>query len=408
MPLTRRKFLLSAASTVGTLTAGLSALGHDASLSKLKVTGCKTVVVNNVPPYFGMPKWLFVQLLTNEGLVGWGERPAGGMRNPASQIELIEDLCDQFVVGRSPFDIERIWQNAYSKLHDFRHPSLYGTPALSAIEMACWDLIGKATGQPIYNLLGGRFRDRLRVYSYLGFSAWQDASLAAKSASDLIERGITACKFDPFLPISGGLDDFPLASIRKVAGIFQAMRDTVGDALEIGIGAHGQFSTAGAIRIAKILEEFHPFFFEEPVPPENVAEMSRVAAHTNIPIATGERLVTRYEFDQVLQKQAAQIIQLDVGQCGGILESKKIAAMAEAHYATIAPHMFCGPVAVAAAIQLGVCCPNFLIQEYNITSLHDDILVEPIRYERGFIIPPTRPGLGIELNEKVVRRQLAT
>jgi galactonate dehydratase len=182
----------------------------------------------------------------------------------------------------------------------------------------------------------------------------------------------------------------------------------VGDDLEIGIGTHGQFSTAGAIRAAKVLEEFQPLWFEEPVPPENVEELARVAAHTSIPIAAGERLATKYEFARLIEQQAAQIIQLDVGQCGGILESKKIAAIAEAHYAMIAPHMYQGPIAAAAAIQLGACSPNFLIQEYNVNDLHQEIFVEPIRFEQGYITPPSRPGLGVELNEAVVKRQLAT
>ena len=196
--------------------------------------------------------------------------------------------------------------------------------------------------------------------------------------------------------------DFDLSTIKRVAKVFEIMRAAVGDKLEIGIGTHGQFTTYSAIRVAKALEEYDPFWFEEPVSPENVDEMARVAAHTSIPIATGERLATKYEFAELLHKQAAQIIQLDVGQCGGILESKKIAGMAETHYAVIAPHMFCGPVAAAAAIQLDVCSPNFLIQEFNTTALHNKILQEPIRFENGIIIPPTGPGLGVELDEDVV------
>lgn len=207
----------------------------------------------------------------------------------------------------------------------------------------------------------------------------------------------------PYFPLPR---DFPLKTIRHAAKIFRCIRDAVGDELEIGIGTHGQFSTAGAIRVASILEEFHPFWFEEPVPPENIDEMARVAAHASIPIASGERLVTKYEFAQLLIKQAAQIIQLDVGQCGGILESKKIAGMAEAHYAMIAPHMYVGPISAAAAIQLDTCSPNFLIQEYNVNDLHSEIFVDPIKFENGHITPPTGPGLGVELDEKVVARQL--
>lgn len=414
MVLTRRSFLQQAGAAAlgagaGMVAAPWSAAADDSTARKLKVTECKTLVVNNVPPYSGMKKWLFVQLFTNEGLIGLGERPAGGMRDPKSQIELIHDTCERYVIGQSPFDIEKIWQHAYAGLHDYRHPSLYGIPALAAIEMACWDLIGKATSQPIYNLLGGKVRDRLWGYSYLDHTGiLEHPELAGERAAKLLEQGITATKIDPFPPPAPAPTDFPLEDIRKGARVFRAIRDAVGDKLEIGIGTHGQFTTGSAIRVAGILEEYHPMWFEEPVPPENVEEMAQVAASTKIPIATGERLVTVYEFAALLEKRAARIIQLDVGQCGGILEGKKIAGIAEAHYANIAPHMYCGPVAAAAAVQLDTCTPNFFIQEFNTTSLHSEIFVEPIRYEEGHITPPTGPGLGVEFNEKVLKRQLAT
>ncbi len=248
-----------------------------------------------------------------------------------------------------------------------------------------------------------------RSYAYLETAGvWENPEIAGERAAELVERGITCCKLDPFQPITGGPRDYSLSFIKHVAKIFRAMRDAVGDELEIGIGTHGQFSTSGAIRVASILEEFNPFFFEEPVSPENVDAMAQVAAHTSIPIASGERLVTKFEFRELLEKRAANIIQLDVGQCGGILESKKIASMAESHYAMIAPHMYCGPIAAAAAVQLDTCSPNFLIQEYNSNDLHRDIFVEPIIFANGFIDPPTTPGLGVELDEAVVKRQLST
>jgi 2-dehydro-3-deoxyphosphogalactonate aldolase len=273
--------------------------------------------------------------------------------------------------------------------------------------MACWDIIGKATNQPIYNLLGGQYHDKLRAYAYMPTEGiWENPEKAGEIAIRLVEEGNTACKLDPFMPSFPLPRDFSLKTIRRAAQIFKCIRDAVGDDLEIGIGTHGQFSTSGAIRAASILEEYNPFWFEEPVPPENVDEMARVAAHTSIPIASGERLATKFEFAELLTKQAAQIIQLDVGQCGGILESKKIAGMAEAHYAMIAPHMYVGPIAAAAAIQLDTCSPNFLIQEYNVNDLHLEIFTEPIEIENGFITPPTGPGLGVELNEEVVKRQL--
>jgi 2-dehydro-3-deoxyphosphogalactonate aldolase len=272
--------------------------------------------------------------------------------------------------------------------------------------MALWDIVGKAAGQPIYNLLGGRAHERLWAYSYLDAADPLDNPAGAgEAAAALLERGFTACKLDTFFPVRQMPQDFTLKEINRSADVFRAIRDAVGDEIEVGVGTHGQFTTSAAIRVASIFEEFHPFFFEEPVPPENIDELARVAAHTSIPIASGERLVTKYDFTQLLEKQAAQIIQLDVGQCGGILEAKKIAAIAEAHYATIAPHMYCGPIAGAAAVQVSTCCPNFLTQEFNTTSLHHEILVEPIQIENGHITPPTMPGLGVELNADVVERQ---
>lgn len=372
----------------------------------MKITGFETILIKNVEPYRGGRYWLFLRLLTDQGIVGLGERPSGNATDMKAQIALLEDLCRQFAVGSNPFEVEKLWQRVYASRHDYRHPSLYATPALSAIEMACWDIVGKALNQPIYNLLGGRVHDRLRAYAYMPFDGvLENPDRAGEIAEQLVADGNTACKFDPFTPLFPQPRDFSLKEIRHVARIFQSIRDAVGDELEIGIGTHGQFSTAGAIRVAKELEAFSPFWFEEPVPPENIDEMARVAAHTSIPIATGERLVTKFEFAALLNRQAAQILQLDVGQCGGILESKKIAGMAEAHYAMIAPHMYCGPIAAAAAVQVDTCSPNFLIQEFNANELHGQIFVEPLRFEQGFITPPTGPGLGVELDEAVVARQ---
>lgn len=373
----------------------------------MKIVDVETILINNITPYIGGRYWLLVRLITDEGIVGLGERPTGHATNLDSQISLIKDMCQQFAIGTSPFDVEELWQRIFASRHDYRHPGLDSTPVLSAIEMACWDIIGKATNQPIYNLLGGKYHKKLRAYAYMPAEGiWENPQKAGEIAEKLVEQGNTACKLDPFTPLFPHPRDFPLKMIRHVAKIFKCIRDAVGDELEIGIGTHGQFSTASAIRVAKALEEFSPYWFEEPVPPENVDEMARVARHTSIPIATGERLVTKFEFAEVLKKQAAQIIQLDVGQCGGILESKKIASMAEAHYAMIAPHMYCGPVAAAAAIQLDTCSPNFLIQEYNVNALHSELFMEPILFENGYIIPPTGPGLGVELDEAVVKRHL--
>ena len=378
----------------------------------MKVVDLKTMVVENEPPYRGGRYLLFLELSTDEGITGLGERITGNtysknLGDLKSQISLIEEFGRQYVVGENPFNIERIWDRMYASRHDFRHPSLHATPVISAIEMALWDIVGKAANQPIYNLLGGQYHEKLRAYAYMPGGAFKDnPEEAGEVAIRLLEEGNTACKLDPFSPLYPIPRDIPLWEIEHAAKIFESIRNAVGNKLEVGIGTHGQLTTYSAIRVADYLEPYHPFWFEEPVPPENIDEMARVAAHTSIPIASGERLVTKYEFSQLIEKKAAQIIQLDVGQCGGILESKKIAAIAEAHYAMIAPHMACGPIAAAAAIQLDTCSPNFLIQEANLGPLHQTIFNEPLVFENGYIIPPTGPGLGVEFDEDVLKQHL--
>ena len=309
----------------------------------------------------------------------------------------------QIVLGEDPLNTELIWDKMYGTWHDLRHPSLYATPVISAIDMALWDIKGKVANLPIYQLLGGQYHKKLRAYAYMpDIDFDKHPEKAGEVALQLLEEGNTACKLDPFMPLHP-IRDIPLWKIEHAAKIFQSIRDAVGNRLEVAIGTHGQMPTYSAIRVAHYLEPYHPFWFEEPIMPENISEMARIAAHTSIPIATGERLVTKYEFSEVLEKQAAQILQLDVGQCGGITEAKKIAGMAEAHYAMIAPHMYCGPVVFAAAIQLDVSSPNFLIQEANMGPLHKKIFKEPLVFENGYITPPSGPGLGVEFDQEVLK-----
>ena len=382
----------------------------------MKVTGLKTYVVEGEKPWIGGRYFLFIEIHTEAGICGLGERVVGSSYpTPETartfiqgQQRLIEELFENYVLGQNPLNIELIWDKMYASRHDFRHPSLYATPAMSAIDMALWDIAGKVANQPIYNLLGGKYHEKLRAYAYMprGNEFNETPKVAGEIARQLLEEGNSACKFDPFMPLYPIPRDIPLPEIEQAAKIFEAIRNEVGNDLEVGIGTHGQLTTYSAIRVADFLEPYHPFWFEEPVPPENIDEMARVAAHTSIPIATGERLVTKYEFSQVLEKQAAQIIQMDVGQCGGITEAKKIASIAEAHYAVIAPHMYCGPVAAAAAIQIDTCSPNFVIQEANQGPLHKKIFKEPLVFTDGFITPPAGPGLGIEFDESVIESHL--
>lgn len=236
---------------------------------------------------------------------------------------------------------------------------------------------------------------------------FDDADRAAKRAAQCVEQGFTGVKFDPVVPY-GAFDprQLSLEQLSNAEKVVGKIREAVGDKCDLLVGTHGEMTTSSAIRLAKRLEKFDPLWFEEPVPPENMDEMARVARSTSIPIATGERLSTKYEFSQLLERQAASILQMALGRVGGMLEAKKIAGMAEAHYAQIAPHLYCGPIEAAANIQLDVCSPNFLIQESIETfgGFHAELLKEPIEWEDGYIIPSTRPGLGYELNEEVAAK----
>jgi galactonate dehydratase len=285
---------------------------------------------------------------------------------------------------------------------------------MSSLEMACWDIIGKEVGKPVYDLLGGRVHERLRSYTYLyppndvdahaDHPVYSDPDAAAAKAVEEMERGFTAVKLDP----TGGYGVFDprqpsLEALDRSERMVRAIREAVGTRVDILFGTHGQFTTSGAIRLARRLEKYEPLWFEEPNPPENADEMGRVARATSIPIATGERLTTKYEFARVLTAGAASILQLDLGRSGGLLEGKKIAALAETHYAQIAPHLYCGPVVGAANIQLSACSPNFLILEgiQDWSGFHADLLVKPIEWHEGYVIPSREPGLGVELNEAV-------
>ncbi|MDP6775786.1 MAG: mandelate racemase/muconate lactonizing enzyme family protein [Candidatus Latescibacteria bacterium] len=371
----------------------------------MKIVDVKTYIVENPPPHWGGPRWVFLKLVTDEGIEGAGECTYHNRLNHVA-VELIKDLGERYVIGSDPFQIEKLWWQIYEGQAS-RHSGPVSTPVLSAIEMACWDIVGKALNQPIYNLLGGVFNERLRAYSYLsGWRAGDPAEKAADLALEYVEQGFTAVKFDP---VDMRTSD-RLETLRYAEDVVRAVREAVGDRCDILIGTHGQFTTEGAIRFARRVEQYDPRWFEEPVAPENIKEMARVARSTSIPVATGERLLTRFEFVELLERQAASILQMDLTITGGILEAKKIASMGEAHYAKIAPHLYGGPIGGAASIQLDVCSPNFLIQEgiHTWGGLHADILKEPIRWENGYIIPPTTPGLGVELNDDVLKKHAVT
>ena len=387
----------------------------------MKIADAKTYVVGNPPPHRGGPYFVFVKLISDDGIEGIGEA-YGVPFHPKVVAKMIEDVVARHVLGADPFQIERLWRIVYSRAYA-QHPDFALMGVLSAVETACWDIVGKSLNQPIYNLLGGRVHEKLRSYTYIypapddfpsadgeGMDpieigdVFGDAVRAPKRAAEYVAQGFTAVKFDPIMPMSAfDPRQLSLSALANAELVVKNIREAVGDRCDLLIGTHGQPNAAGAIRLAERLEKFHPLWLEEPVPPENVDEMARVARSTKIPVATGERLASKYEFAALFAKQAASIIQPALGRVGGILEAKKIAGMAEAHYVQIAPHLYCGPVEAAANIQIATCSPNFLIQESIETfgNFHAEILKKPLEWQDGYIIPPTAPGLGVELDEEV-------
>jgi 2-dehydro-3-deoxyphosphogalactonate aldolase len=377
----------------------------------MKITEVKTFVVGNPPPHFGGRYFIFVKLVTDSGVEGVGEVYAATF-GPHTVARMIEDVCERHVIGADPFKIERLWREVYGRGYTLR-PDVSLIGVLSGIEMACWDIVGKELDKPIYELLGGRVHDKLRSYSYLypkegdDADVYTDADLAAERAAEYVKQGFTAVKFDPAGPYTVYDPRQPsLEDLARSESFVRKLREAVGTAADLLFGTHGQFTTSGAIRLAKRLEPYEPLWFEEPTPPEMPEEMAKVARQTSIPIATGERLATKYEFARVLETGAASILQMALGRVGGLLEAKKIAGMAEAHYAQIAPHLYCGPIEGAANIQISACTPNFLILESIQTwgGFHSEILKQPIRWQDGYVIPPSAPGLGVELDEEVAAK----
>ena len=374
----------------------------------MKISDARVFVVGNPPPHFGGAYFVFVKLVSDSDIVGYGEVYSVPF-HPRVVAKMVEDVCERCVIGANPFEIERLWRRVYGSGYTARpDTSLIGV--LSGIEIACWDIVGKELGKPVYELLGGRVHDRLRSYSYLypeegdATDVYTDPDLAATRAAEYVEQGFTAVKFDPVGPYSAfDPRQLSLESLDRSERFVKKLREAVGTKADLLFGTHGQMTAAGAIRLARRLEPYDPLWFEEPVPPENVDEMARVARQTTIPIATGERLATKYEFAAVLKAQAASILQLALGRVGGILEAKKIAGMAEAHYAQIAPHLYCGPIEGAANVQISTCSPNFLILEsiQRWGGFHAEILKTPMQWEDGYVIPPEAPGIGVELDEAV-------
>ena len=377
----------------------------------MKLKNLEVIITGNPPPGLGGRYFTFVKVTTECGIVGWGEVYAAAL-GPKAMKAVIEDVFERHLFGEDPANIEIMFRRVYSSGFTQRpDPTVIG--AFSGIEIACWDILGKSRNLPIWKMLGGKMRDRIRSYTYLYpgenhdpnrfYSSPEDSAEVAK---ELIAKGFTAIKFDPAGPytIHGGHQP-SLTDIERSEEFCRVIRENIGNKADILFGTHGQFSPSGAIRLAKKLEKFDPLWFEEPTPPDSTEDMAKVARSTSIPIATGERLTSKNEFAHVLRCGAASILQPALGRVGGIWEAKKISAIAETFGAQLAPHLYAGPIEWAANIQLAMSIPNFLILEtIGIgDGFQKDLLKGEIIWDKGYVVPPEGPGLGVELNEDLAR-----
>jgi len=347
------------------------------------------------------PRWLFLRLETDDGLVGWGEPIVEGRARTVRAA--VAELLDTYLLGSDPFRIEDHWQTMYRGGFYRGGPVLMS--AIAGIDQALWDIKGKHFEAPVYELLGGPARDRMRVYQWIGGDRPEGVADAAR---EKVEAGFTALKMNA-TPEMRRVDS--PAAVEAAADRLGAVREAVGDEVDIGVDFHGRVARSMARRLAEALEPHEPMFIEEPVLPEHNDALPEIAASTTTPIATGERLFSRFDFTGILD--TVDVIQPDVSHAGGITEVTKIADMAEAYDVALAPHCPLGPIALASCLQVDACSPNALIQEqsldihYNEGSDVLDYLADPsvFEYEDGFVDLPTAPGLGIEVDHEEVRRR---
>ncbi len=377
----------------------------------MRLRDLEIFIVAPPPPAWGGRYWIFVKVTTDSGIDGIGEVYAATV-GPRAMTAVIEDVFERHMLGESPENVELMFRRAYSSGFSQRpDPTVIG--AFSGLEIACWDILGKDAGKPVHALMGGMTNPRVRSYSYLYPSPGQDEEeffsdpeQAAECAAMMVEQGFTAVKFDPAGPytIRGGHQP-AMCDIELSVEFCRQIRRAVGAGADLLFGTHGQFSTSGAIRLGRAIEEFNPLWFEEPVPPDNLLEFATVARSVRIPVATGERLVTKAEFGTLLRTGGASILQPALGRVGGLLEAKKISGMAEAFNAQMAPHLYAGPVEWAASVQLAATLPNLLIAETIQTGgeFHLALIKNTIQWEDGFIATPVAPGLGIEFDEELAR-----
>jgi galactonate dehydratase len=349
---------------------------------RMRITRLETMLVK--------PRWLFLKVHTDAGLVGWGEPIVEGRARTVAQA--VAEMS-RYLVGKDPGHIVHHWQAMYR--HAFYRGGPVLTSALSGIDMALWDIKGKALGVPVYELLGGPTRSRVRVYAHVR----NDPELLRRRKAE----GFTAFKTGVLGATRSGVVA-SRAFIRRAEKAFAALREAGGNDADIAIDFHGAISPQNAKLLIKAYEPYQPLFIEEPVQCQNVDVMAEIARGTHLPIATGERIFTKWGFREILEKGAASILQPDLCHAGGITEVRLIAGMAEAYYAAVAPHNPLGPISLAAGIQLSASIPNFLCQEQ--VSLGEGYLKKPFVVKEGYVDVPTGPGLGIEVDEEALKEKL--
>lgn len=358
----------------------------------MKIVGLETFHVK--------PRWLFVKISTDEGICGWGEPVLEGK---STVVEEAVHILGAVILGEDPMNIEHLWQVMYRG--SFYRGGAILCSAISGIEQALWDIKGKYLNVPVWQLLGGKCRDRIRMYAHITPNV-ENPSIqeVCAWASKRVEDGFRSLKTPMFAPVRH-IDTWK--KIESYIDKFAAIRSTVGKDIDVAIDFHGRISPAMASVFCRELEPFYPMFIEEPVLPENVDAMVKVAQSTTIPIATGERLFTAWGFREVIEKQAAQVLQPDLSHCGGILQAFKIAAMGANYYCSVAPHNPLGPIALASCLQIDTCIPNFTAQEHPTMPDHHDLgeelFKEAFEIKDGYIDVPTKPGLGFEVNEDAVK-----
>ena len=402
----RREFLghLSAGITGGLLSSvgfasSLLGLQRNADTDSLRIVKVEPHLLTGVRGY---APWLFVRVETAEGIVGWGE----GTNFPGVQpIATAIGNLRSAVVGQSAWDIEKLWNRMYRYLY---YNGMGGVvmAAISAIDVALYDVVGKKLGVPVYKLLGGQVHEKLRVYA----NGWTDgidrtSEALTKRTKELVAKGYTGCKFDPFSS-SPYNREVTREDLRDAVAQVKAIREAGGPDYDIAIDVHGRWNTKSTIEIIRALEPYRLFFYEEAVPPENIAAMVEVQRSVNVPLATGERIFGRHGFRELLEKQAVRIIQPDIARTGGITEFKKIAAMADTYYVPVAPHNPNGPICTIASLHACLSIPNFLILEFfePDEQVFREMVVGGLRSDRGSVYPVMAPGLGINITDDFLRK----